>query len=111
MGSWMARAEGGDEFLAPHAGGPFKPLHDLEFALHFEGERRRACSLYREALDAAANKPNPAADALVEDGPSGVTYVEYLRTAVLAWGGFPGWEDAKQVPAELDDLRRDLVPF
>ena len=55
--------------------------------------------------------PNPAADALVEDGPRGVTFVEYLRTAILAWGGFPGWEDAKQIPAELDDLRRDLVPF
>jgi hypothetical protein len=48
--TWLARAQAGDDFLAPHAGGPFKPLHDLEQALHFEGYRGGAGSLYKEAL-------------------------------------------------------------
>jgi hypothetical protein len=54
--TWMARAQAGDDFLAPHAGGPFKPLQDLEHALHFEGERRGTCSLYIEALKSAGGK-------------------------------------------------------
>ena len=54
--AWMARALAGDDFLAPHSRGPFKPLHDLEHALHFEGERRGVGSLYKEALSAASGK-------------------------------------------------------
>lgn len=54
--AWMARAEAGNDFLAIHKQGPFKPLHDLEQALHFEGERRGSGSLFKEALKAAANK-------------------------------------------------------
>jgi hypothetical protein len=54
--AWMARAEAGDDFLAVHRQGPFRPLHDLEQALHFEGERRGAGSLYKEALAKAGNK-------------------------------------------------------
>lgn len=54
--AWLARAEGGDTFLAPHAGGPFKPLHDLEQRLHFEGEVRGGHSLYRQALAEAGGK-------------------------------------------------------
>lgn len=53
---WMARAKGGDDYLAIHKGGPFKPLHDLEQALHFEGNRGGKGCLYVEALSAAANK-------------------------------------------------------
>lgn len=56
--------------------------------------------------------PNPAADAQVEDEPHDVTFVEYLRIAVLGWGGFPGWENGgSAIPAELNELRRDLEPF
>ena len=54
--AWSARAEASDDFLAPHSGGPFKPLHDLEHALHFEGERRGVGSLFKEALKAAGGK-------------------------------------------------------
>lgn len=39
--AWMARAESGDDFLATHRGGPFKPLHDLEESLHYEGYKSR----------------------------------------------------------------------
>ncbi len=60
MASWMARAEAGDDFLAIHKRGPFKPLHDLEQALHFDGYQFRngvqQGSLYNEALAKAGNK-------------------------------------------------------
>ena len=59
--SWMARAEAGDDFLAVHSGGPFKPLHDLEHSLHFEGylfrNGQHQGSLYNQALTAAGGKP------------------------------------------------------
>lgn len=54
--AWMARAQAGDDFLKAHSQGPFKPLHDREHELHFEGERRGHCSLFREALSQASNK-------------------------------------------------------
>ncbi len=54
--AWMARAQAGDDFLAAHSRGPFKPLHDLEHALHFEGERRGVGSLYKEGLAKAGGK-------------------------------------------------------
>jgi hypothetical protein len=56
--------------------------------------------------------PQMVADAMVLDAPHEVRFVDYLRTAILRWGGFPGWGDAEgAIPAELDELRRDLVPF
>ncbi|HVH37137.1 MAG TPA: hypothetical protein VM757_00920, partial [Sphingomicrobium sp.] len=55
--------------------------------------------------------PVEAVDAPVVDGPTDSYFVEYLRHTILGWGGFPGWERAKQVPAQLDALRRDLVLF
>ncbi len=56
--------------------------------------------------------PAAAADAEVEEEPHQVTFVEYLRIAILRWGGFPGWEDAGGgQPAELDQLRSGLIPF
>jgi len=55
--AWMARAQASDDFLAPHRGGPFKPLHDLEQALHFEGYKGGVGSLFKEALAAAGGKP------------------------------------------------------
>ena len=55
--------------------------------------------------------PNPVADARVEDAPQDVPFVDYLRIAILQWGGFPGWEEAKAAPAELDRLRQGLIPF
>jgi hypothetical protein len=56
--------------------------------------------------------PNPAVDAQVQDEPHDVNFVEYLRLAILGWGGFPGWEGAKApLPPELDELRQGLIPF
>lgn len=54
--------------------------------------------------------PDGAADALLEEEPRGVTFVEYLRIAILGWGGFPGWEGTNR-PPELDALREGLIPF
>ena len=55
--------------------------------------------------------PHPAADGFVTGAPQQVTLVEYLRTAILGWGGFPGWKDAESAPAELDRLREGLIKF
>lgn len=55
--------------------------------------------------------PAPAADAPLEHEPHGVDFVEYLRIAILGWGGFPGWEEADEPPPELDRLREGLIPF
>jgi hypothetical protein len=56
--------------------------------------------------------PAPVADAEVEEEPHCVTFVEYLRIAILGWGGFPGWEQSRAGrPAELDQLRSGLIPF
>ena len=46
----------------------------------------------------AIEVPNPVADGQVEDAPHDVTFVEYLRDAILGWGGFPGWEGAQDPP-------------
>lgn len=55
--------------------------------------------------------PSPTADARLEEEPHNVTFVEYLRIAI-GWGGFPGWENASaDRPDELEQLRRDLIPF
>ena len=56
--AWMARAEAGDDYLSAHKRGPFKPLHDLEQALHYEGYKGIPSkgSLFKEALAAACGK-------------------------------------------------------
>jgi hypothetical protein len=56
--------------------------------------------------------PAPAVDAPLEYEPHEVTFVEYLRIAILRWGGFPGWEEAGEAPPEaLDRLREGLIAF
>jgi hypothetical protein len=40
-----------------------------------------------------------------------LAFIEYLRVSILEWGGFPGFATAESVPPEIDELRRDLVPF
>ena len=58
--AWMARAGAGDDFLAIHDHGPFKPLHDLEHGLLHEGYCQRdgalRPSLIREAMLKAGGK-------------------------------------------------------
>ena len=56
--------------------------------------------------------PAATADAMVDGEPHGVHFVEYLRIAILGWGGFPGWEEAEgPIPPELERLRQGLIPF
>lgn len=56
--------------------------------------------------------PAPFADAPLEGEPHGVSFVEYLRIAILGWGGFPGWEEADgPMPPDLARLREGLIPF
>jgi hypothetical protein len=53
--------------------------------------------------------PDRGADFVFDDG-SGVTFVNYLRR-VFAWGGFPGWEQAKNPPRDLiAQLSNGLAP-
>ena len=54
--AWMARAQAGDDYLSAHRSGPFKPLHDLQESLHFEGFKGGSGSLMREALSKAGGQ-------------------------------------------------------
>ena len=55
--------------------------------------------------------PSEGADAKVRDAPFKGTFVQYLRDAILNWGGFPGWSEAPEVPPEIGELRVGLTPF
>ena len=56
--------------------------------------------------------PAEGADGIVQDAPVDGTFVEYLRHAILQWGGFPGWAEAgDSVPAEIAELRAGLIAF
>jgi hypothetical protein len=56
--------------------------------------------------------PDLVADPILEGvyGRPGIRLVEYLRVA-FAWGGFPGFEFAADVPPEIEVLRRGLLPL
>lgn len=55
--------------------------------------------------------PDPSADAPVWNAPRTEPFVEYLRHAILRWGGFPGLEHAASVRPELRALADGLEPF
>jgi hypothetical protein len=55
--------------------------------------------------------PDAAADALVRNAPGSDLFVDYLRRAILEWGGFPGLEHATEVRPELRALADGLEPF
>ena len=54
--------------------------------------------------------PDPAVDGPFRGDEDYGTFVEYLREC-FRWGGFPGLRDQVTPPAELDVLRRDLLPI
>jgi hypothetical protein len=55
--------------------------------------------------------PDSGADGKFLEERHGITFVEYLRLS-FAWGGFPGWEGAQNIPTkELDYLREGLLPI
>jgi hypothetical protein len=59
--------------------------------------------------------PNADADAVLWGDPvsaTSVTFVQYLRTSLLTWAGFPGMADWPSVPKDdLDFLTKDLIAF
>jgi hypothetical protein len=55
--------------------------------------------------------PNPAADGRLENEAHGLMFVEYLRLAILEWGGLPGLPDTRDPPPELRALAEGLEPF
>lgn len=54
--------------------------------------------------------PAPGMDAVFENEPNGLSFVNYLRLA-LQWGGFPGFESAGQRPKEIEFLTQELLAF
>lgn len=56
--------------------------------------------------------PDACADPMLEGvyNRPGIRLVEYLRVA-FEWGGFPGFEFSEGPPAEIDVLRRGLLPI
>lgn len=55
--------------------------------------------------------PNASADALLEDTPYDLMFVEYLRFALLEWGGFPGLKNSLKGEGIAQHLRSGLIPF
>ncbi len=59
--------------------------------------------------------PNADADAVLWEDPVSaalVTFVQYLRTSLLQWAGFPGMADWPTVPKDdLTLLTEGLIPF
>jgi hypothetical protein len=54
--------------------------------------------------------PAPGMDAILENEPHGLFFVDYLRLA-LQWGGFPGFESAGPKPKEVEFLSKGLLAF
>ncbi len=54
--------------------------------------------------------PAVGMDALLENEPHGLSFVDYLRLT-LQWGGFPGFESIGQRPKEIEFLTQELLPF
>ncbi len=56
--------------------------------------------------------PNGSCDAIVANEWHNVPFVEYLREAILGWGGFPGLSRSKDPPPrEILNLRKNLIAF
>ena len=64
--------------------------------------------------------PNGAFDAPLQGEWRGTSFVAYLRTAILDWGGFPGlseespqqrWRRDRTVAPWVNELKKDLQPF
>jgi hypothetical protein len=55
--------------------------------------------------------PSATLDAVVENEPHGLCFVDYLRLA-FAWGGFPGYADTPgKVPGLVHQLKERLLPI
>jgi hypothetical protein len=55
--------------------------------------------------------PDPSADSLFLNERHGMLFVQYLRLAILRWGGFPGLDGQKISFEPLGDLTAELEPF
>jgi hypothetical protein len=55
--------------------------------------------------------PSRGFDAVLENEPHGLYFVDYLRLA-FEWGGFPGYFDATgKMPKKLSSLKKGLLPL
>jgi hypothetical protein len=55
--------------------------------------------------------PQPAVDCIFENEPHGLHFVDYLRFAILKWGGFPGLEGSDTDFKPLGELTRGMEAF
>jgi hypothetical protein len=55
--------------------------------------------------------PDSSADFMLLYEPNKLLFVQYLRMAILRWGGFPGFDTQKAPFQELGDLVAELEPF
>ena len=64
-----------------------------------------------EAAQYVVTLPGATLDAVVENEPHGLHFVDYLRLA-FEWGGFPGYADMPdKVPALIHRLKGKLLPI
>jgi len=55
--------------------------------------------------------PSATLDAVIENEPHGLDFVDYLRLA-FEWGGFPGYADTPgKAPAPIYRLKERLLPI
>ena len=55
--------------------------------------------------------PDPAADFILRNEPHGLLFVQYLRLAILRFGGFPGLEGRTEELSVLPQFLEGLEPF
>jgi len=55
--------------------------------------------------------PNASADGRLENEAGGLMFVDYLRLAILEWGGLPGLAELPDPPPGLRALAEGLEPF
>lgn len=102
-GEWRESVkEYGEEETGPY-NVPIAP--DEYHKTDIRGAPQRAMSVYSIMM------PSKAVDAVVGEEPHHTTFVNYLRTC-FRWGGFPGFEHAKEYPRkDLLALTKDLLPI
>jgi hypothetical protein len=93
-------------------------LADMEFQLETHGhfEASLAPDVFHKhnvsgGAPYAVKLPDPAADFILRNEPHGVLFVQYLRLAILRFGGFPGLEGRTEELSVLPTLLEGLEPF
>ncbi|HEU0054252.1 MAG TPA: hypothetical protein VFQ39_13790 [Longimicrobium sp.] len=115
--------EGADPLVVDPPGGALAGLDDWEAWVEDEGEDEVGPFVAPLAPDRLHKDnvsggeaywmilPDAAADGVLRDEPHLLPFVDYLRLAILGWGGFPGYADAADALPEIRALVNGLEPF